>query len=193
MDSRTLPANLHICLADYNCEVLELATIPNVLLTVHFNPFLATVKSQDDTARDLHLDISTFVLENFREVLRARSISLATVSGSWSMKLTSLIPSLHAADRILILASETIYSPSSISNFTETMLAVLRSGTNRGGSNRKENCALIAVKKVYFGVGGGVDMFRGTLERLGGKSEVVWETGEGVGVGRVILKVTVAV
>ena len=50
--------------------------------------------------------------------------------------------------------------------------------------------ALIAAKRVYFGVGGGVDEFLRVLGEMGGRGKVVWETGPESGVGRVILEVT---
>ena len=49
--------------------------------------------------------------------------------------------------------------------------------------------ALIAAKKVYFGVGGGIDEFLSTLSRAGGNAKHVWQS-EGSGVGRVIMEVT---
>lgn len=48
--------------------------------------------------------------------------------------------------------------------------------------------ALIAAKRVYFGVGGGVDEFVKVLSEFGGRATCVWES-EGPGVERVILEV----
>ncbi len=48
--------------------------------------------------------------------------------------------------------------------------------------------ALIAAKRVYFGVGGGVDQFLGILAAFDGRATVAWESMDS-GVGRVILKI----
>lgn len=48
----------------------------------------------------------------------------------------------------------------------------------------------MAAKKVYFGVGGGVDEFLGVLSGRGGQGRVIWETdGVGSGVERCIVEV----
>ena len=107
-------------------------------------------------------------------------------------------------ERVLVLASETIYSPSSMRLFTETVLDLLspRAGTGRsqhlavftsGGAVMTVEAtarALVAAKRVYFGVGGGVDEFLTVLSRTDGLAKEVWATeGEGAGVGRVVLEV----
>lgn len=84
----------------------------------------------------------------------------------------------------MVLASETIYSTTTLSSFVETLLSVLR--TPKGGGTSA--VGLIAAKKVYFGVGGGVDEFVRVLAEHDGKAKVVWES-KGTGVGRVILEV----
>lgn len=88
----------------------------------------------------------------------------------------------------LILASETIYSPASITAFTNTLIHILSTVESRGS----EACALVAAKKVYFGVGGGVDEFLEVLAARGGTGKVVWESFGG-GVERLILEVRTAV
>ncbi len=61
--------------------------------------------------------------------------------------------------------------------------------SRKGDSNNNNNSkALIAAKKVYFGVGGGVDEFLEILAEMSGAvREVAAE--EGQGVGRVVLEV----
>lgn len=104
---------------------------------------------------------------------------------------------------LLILASETIYSPDSIVPFTETLMALLSSSSSRkgtkGGAGGAGSTALVAAKKMYFGVGGGVDGFVLEVRRRGGTVDVLEEIGDdgqtgggGGGVGRVILQVSVA-
>jgi protein-histidine N-methyltransferase len=89
---------------------------------------------------------------------------------------------------ILLLASETIYAPDSLHSFTETILTLLKGKRcqHLGSGVRK---ALVAGKKIYFGVGGGTDEFERCLRLRRGHSREMWNSKEG-GVGRVILEVT---
>ncbi|KAL2436794.1 hypothetical protein ABEF95_014163 [Exophiala dermatitidis] len=87
---------------------------------------------------------------------------------------------------LLILASETIYSPSSSRIFADILLGVLR----RHGQSKGTARAWVAAKKVYFGVGGGVDEFVADIKSRGGKSRILLETKD-TGVGRVVLEITV--
>ena len=168
---------LHIFLADYNRSVLELATIPNLFLTWNCN---AATKSGE-------CDVSPKMLLDFLRDLERHKVTVYAVVGSWSPSFHSLISrrlSTVCPVDTLILASETIYSPISIRMFTATLLDLLSNASARGGTAR----ALVAAKRVYFGVGGGVDEFLRVLEHMGGIGKVVWES-EGAGVGRVILEV----
>lgn len=70
-----------------------------------------------------------------------------------------MIPT-HPAMSLLVLAAETIYSPTSLEAFTTTLLAILRSV--------KMAKAIVAAKRVYFGVGGSVDEFKGAVGDGGG-------------------------
>lgn len=63
----------------------------------------------------------------------------------------------------LILASETIYSPTTTPLFTRVVLDVLRPD----GKGR----ALVAAKEIYFGVGGGVMDFMKGVNEGGGARE----------------------
>ena len=61
---------------------------------------------------------------------------------------------------------------------------------NDAASRAETARALVAAKRVYFGVGGGVDEFLIVLRSTTGVAREVWEThGEGAGVGRVVLEV----
>lgn len=112
--------------------------------------------------------------------------------------------------KTLLLASETIYSPASLTVFSETVLELLRrcsrgpacdtvsvsiSGNddNTKSQRMSKSKALIAAKKVYFGVGGGIDEFLHVLYRRKKADEIV-DTKQRVevkteGVGRVILEI----
>jgi protein-histidine N-methyltransferase len=73
----------------------------------------------------------------------------------------------------MVLSSEGIYSPTSLPQFTKVLVTCLRGQ------------ALIASKKVYFGVGGGIIEFERELAKYHRQGEIVWEGGQ---VGRVIVR-----
>ncbi|KIV89870.1 hypothetical protein PV10_07238 [Exophiala mesophila] len=136
--------------------------------------------------------------------LRDRNISIDFISGGWGPEFVDLIlppPSTSTSTststsatppspcrNLLILASETIYSPSATAIFADTVIRLLRRHRELypTGSAR----AWIAAKKVYFGVGGGVDDFKDQVQSLGGCVAGLTETSD-TGVGRVIIEVTV--
>ncbi|KAL8791034.1 MAG: hypothetical protein Q9213_000241 [Squamulea squamosa] len=184
--SKTLaaqPPHTTMVLADFNFSVLKLATIPNLLLNWSLSKTLTAPESGgvfeflDDSGAD------------FQGFLSKANIEIQPISGSWGPDLSTIaLPeSSEASNHVLILASETIYSPSSTRAFTETLLDLLRRSEKNGG----RATALVAAKRVYFGVGGGVDEFLVVLRELGGQGTVVWTTeGLGSGVRRCILEVT---
>ncbi|KAL8720668.1 MAG: hypothetical protein Q9225_002497 [Loekoesia sp. 1 TL-2023] len=180
------PQRRTIVVTDYNSSVLSLATIPNLLLTYALASQLIPHTSSD-------LDITPALLSSFQKALADRNIKIRAIAGSWSSALASMITSADGSGvespkrDVLILASETIYSPSSILAFTTTLLEIIRTCEERGESVR----ALVAAKRVYFGVGGGVDEFLDVLRERGGEGKEIWATeGMGSGVGRCIVEVT---
>lgn len=174
---------IHLSFADYNISVIELATIPNLILTWYFAMNSETLTSEGD------IDITPNLLAQFHSDLLIRRIYLSGISGMWNQAFSDLVrpfddPQGWEGVKTTVLASETIYSPSSIGPFTEVVLNVLEAAAVTGERAK----ALVAAKQIYFGVGGGVDEFRNVLERRGGSAAVVWAS-EGSGVGRVILEV----
>lgn len=176
-----------IVVADFNPSVISLATIPNLLLTYALTSGLIPPVPGD-------LEITPTLLSAFTQTLSDRNIHIRAVAGQWGSTLTSMISPHNESDiqtptsgNALILASETIYSPTSTLAFTTTLLELMREHEDRGGRVR----ALVAAKKVYFGVGGGVDDFLKILREHGGEGTEVWATeGMGSGVGRCIVEVT---
>ncbi|KAL2814785.1 hypothetical protein BJX63DRAFT_190860 [Aspergillus granulosus] len=188
----------HFTFADYNSAVLRLVTLPNLILTWnYFTTQRNTAQSSDlqdenqvDEPEEEMLDITPELLSAFQTDLAKRGITISFVSGAWSPTFVDLVfwsPEL-VGFKTLVLASETIYSPPSLHAFSETLQALLERPS-------AESRALVAAKKVYFGVGGGVDEFLAVLrtisessasikveERLDVKSE---------GVGRTILEIAV--
>ncbi|KIX01790.1 uncharacterized protein Z518_09517 [Rhinocladiella mackenziei CBS 650.93] len=141
-------------------------------------------------------DMPETLLEDMTEDMRARNISIDFISGGWGEAFVQLIPQLpptlmatenQKPTNLLILASETIYSPSSTGIFAETLVSLLKKHPNVQGNSAR---AWVAAKKVYFGVGGGVDEFVKEIERRGARSRILMETRD-TGVGRVVLDVTV--
>ena len=134
------------------------------------------------------IEITSELTNRFVCDLADRNIRINAISGAWGPDFLDHVPRIHGEDNIeaatLVLASETIYALPTLIPFTETLVSILRTAEKRGGTA----CAMVAVKQVYFGVGGGVEDFLRELKKIGGQSEVVWEK-EGVGVGRVILGV----
>ncbi|KAL2368947.1 mitotic exit network interactor 1 [Blastomyces gilchristii SLH14081] len=164
-------------------------------------------RADDDEQPDL--DIEPALLSAFREDLHARGICLSFISGAWSPAFVDLAlpnrlqsspssPSSSPSSQprrtnLLVLASETIYSPTSLLPFSETLLALLRRGgrfgvtftgtstsalpldpaagsagvTNKTPLPKYNSKALIAAKEVYFGVGGGVDEFLNVMRDVG--------------------------
>ncbi|KIY03342.1 uncharacterized protein Z520_00033 [Fonsecaea multimorphosa CBS 102226] len=212
--------SLKVTLCDYNVDVLRLATAPNVLLNYLFasakvSPSLDDEGSWDGGDLDLEeLGGDSFVNSTLQDIA-SKNISFDFISGGWGPEFLDLInrpPSPSARDsqetdqnrrpptNLLILASETIYSPSSLKSFSETVLSLLlrtsshshRSGTGTGkGEAIPEPKAWVAAKRVYFGVGGGVDEFVREMDRLGATSRVVMDIKD-AGVGRVVLEVTLS-
>ena len=174
---------VHLSVADYNLSVLENATLPNLLLTWYFVQSIAVPEPAGD------LEITPDLLSRFVKELSDKSIDISGISGTWSEAFTDLLVPFQESQRqsrieTIILASETIYSPKSLHAFTQVLLKVLKGAEETQGHGR----ALVAAKKMYFGVGGGVDEFLKVLSELGGKGVTTWECRD-EGVGRVIVDV----
>lgn len=147
------------------------------------------------TSGDGDLEISPADHQNFKVSLAKHNIEISTISGAWGPKFVELVsseaPPISSSpscpklrQETLVLASETIYSPSTIDSFVSTLLDLLAAAEAQGRTAK----ALIAAKKVYFGIGGGVDDFIAALQERGGQARIVWEL-EGEGVDREILEV----
>ncbi|QVM06397.1 hypothetical protein D8B26_001110 [Coccidioides posadasii str. Silveira] len=187
---------INFILADYNAAVLSLVTLPNILLTWY------TCCKNPEAESESELQIDSALLDSFRHDLSARGISLSFISGGWSPRFVDLIApesnakSLNNTHQTFILASETIYSPTYLRPFAETLTGLLRRRTRPvpgAAQNKARTRALVAAKKVYFGVGGGVDEFLETLKEIGGEDmhtqEVTMVLDQGV--VRVVLEITV--
>ena len=163
-------------------------------VTVASEPEKQNQEKEKEKDEEEELDITPELLENFQQDLTKRGITVDFISGAWSPAFVDLVFSSSSTEerrdsQTLVLASETIYSPSSLGAFSETLLALLqRSAATTEASKSR---ALVAAKKVYFGVGGGVDEFLAVLKEASHGSDVDVNEVDIIsgGVGRVILEV----
>jgi protein-histidine N-methyltransferase len=204
----TNPASLKLTLCDYNAEVLRLATAPNLLLnylsaTNDANLFFDSGANALEDEGDLDIEDlggSVAIVEKTTAHMQADNLSLDFISGGWGDEFVDLVsPPLSQkpnprAKNLLILASETIYSPATIRTFSSTLVHLLRNHAKaqaqRDTPDKTHARAWVAAKKVYFGVGGGVDEFVQEIEQLGATTALIFE-GQGTGVGRVVLEITI--
>ncbi|KAL2135629.1 hypothetical protein VTI74DRAFT_7579 [Chaetomium olivicolor] len=174
---------LVLTLADYNPTVLYLVTLPNLVLAWALqqrgqNPALGEAFTPDD-----ELELTPEVLEAFKQSLSSSQITLSFLSGAWSAEFVSLlynsIPgTLAHTTKTLVLGSETIYSPFALDTFSATLLSILqRERRDRPMGNAR---ALIAAKRLYFGVGGSLDDFIDRMRGLGTSVRSLFEETRGV-------------
>lgn len=175
---------LVLTLADYNPTVLYLVTLPNLILAWALqqreqNPCIDGAFTPDE-----ELELTPEVLDAFKGSLAANRITLSFLSGAWSPEFVDLLSgaaataSLPATTKTLVLGSETIYSPFALESFSSTLLAILaRERRERPSGNAR---ALIAAKRLYFGVGGSLDDFIDRMRGLGAAVRTLFEETQGV-------------
>ncbi|KDQ63440.1 hypothetical protein JAAARDRAFT_169261 [Jaapia argillacea MUCL 33604] len=193
-----------IHLQDYNESVLELVTLPNIILAWYFSPLSHVYKSQHPSTEPHPListpsDISLpHTLQSaFLSSLHSHNIQIRFFSGSWS--------TFHTDRKYdVVLTSETIYRAESLPSLVRLLsdaCADVKSAdvgvyvdVEMTGSRSNGSLCLVAAKLVYFGVGGGVEEFLKAVGALssnkgqsvqsdggkGGKVETVWEKQGGV-------------
>ncbi|ANB12527.1 Hpm1p [Sugiyamaella lignohabitans] len=163
---------IKLVLADYNDSVLRLVTAPNMFLT-----WVVFKMNESKVVPDVNeVDITPELIDEFHQDMARRNIQIQYVSGAWSPQFVKLLDQKFQ----LILASETIYSLDTLPVFTDTLLNSLPSSD--------QGHALVAAKKIYFGVGGGIPDFVTALESRQITHNVVFE--DSAGVGRAVLKVS---
>lgn len=134
------------------------------------------------------LEITEQVVDSFKSFLTTAGIHVSFISGGWSPELVELIYSSSAslpsgtddggAPQTLIMGAETIYSPFALSSFTDTLLSILHREREAGPT--RQATAIIAAKRLYFGVGGSLDDFVDKMRNLGAGVSMVREETEGV-------------
>ncbi|KAF4634017.1 hypothetical protein G7Y89_g4094 [Cudoniella acicularis] len=150
---------LDIGLADYNPTVLQLVTLPNILLS------WAQVTRKASWEQEGELEIDPEVIQDFLASLTTHSVTLSFYSGAWSPEFVDLLchhmPFRPAA--LTIVGAETIYSPAALASFADTLMSMLKK------LDCSDRTALIAAKKVYFGVErnlGQRPIFQGSAEDI---------------------------
>ena len=182
MDPNPDWSEIRFWFADYNPSVIETTTVPNLLLTWHFARAKETLQNEGE------LEITDSLLSHFLMDLSSMAINLTGISGAWGDSFCDLVKPCNdrrGQQSVVFLASETIYSLHSIRPFTEVLVRTLNSARNA----EARATALVAAKRMYFGVGGGTDEFLKILGEYKGRAVPVWEP-ESPGVGRVILEIS---
>ncbi|KAH9988825.1 hypothetical protein BJV74DRAFT_773312, partial [Russula compacta] len=195
-------AETDIHLQDYNRSVLELVTLPNILLAwcpsvllAHSIPISHEASPMNKIDIPGGLTVTRALLAAFTASLDAHKVRLRFFAGGWSSlserRGQGTPPAPPPYD--IVLASETIYRPDALGAF----LSVLRTAAVVAPSCCHDDqevvrpppppLCLVAAKVVYFGVGGGVQGFVRGVEEENGTVRTVWEHREGV--GRVIMRV----
>ncbi|BFZ61754.1 hypothetical protein YB2330_002829 [Saitoella coloradoensis] len=164
---------LSMTLQDYNASVLQHVTVPNVYLA-----WALSRAEEGGWENDGEIDVTDENKTAFLNELQTKNIQITLLSGGWGERMLGYMKPPPS----ILLASETIYSPNSLPAFMDVLHGCCAAGSQ----------ALIAAKKVYFGVGGGVDEFKQAVE---GRNMLTWGPVDEVstqGVARTILKVNVS-
>ncbi|KAF8729840.1 hypothetical protein AX14_005938 [Amanita brunnescens Koide BX004] len=195
------PLETQIHLQDYNSSVLELITLPNLLITWYISAasvsYRATLtpgnpSERPDPSIPSEINITPELKSAFLSSLSERNISLRFFAGSWeTFDFTNIPPQKYN----IVLTSETIYRAENLPSLVTLLRSACLGITPNEGEKPTSNpsLCLVAAKAVYFGVGGGVSNFidavegNGSREKLG-TVETVWETKTGV--KRNVLSVT---
>jgi protein-histidine N-methyltransferase len=188
--SRNMP--VHFTFTDYNLPVLQNAVLPNLLLAFAravgselFNNPLADISPGSCGDLEITPTFTAMLLDRLRKI----DLHLTFISGSWmpSDAFLELIPSKPKLNT-LVLASETIYSPKALADFAAVLAGILRVVL--------VGKAIIAAKRIYFGVGGSVDAFKVECARHGAIATEIdghgIDVGDDAGVRRCILEVQMA-
>ncbi|KAG5518977.1 hypothetical protein PMAC_002508 [Pneumocystis sp. 'macacae'] len=156
-------------LQDYNISVLKFLTIPNFFLAWAIVKNLEFVSLKEIT-------VTNTLKEKFLSDLSQQNITIECFSGGWCNEMNYLIQDRHD----LILGSETIYSKQNIDPFINMLVYNIK--------NDQDSGALVAAKKVYFGLDTSVEDFIQKLKEHNLNYSVVYENINS-GVIRVILSI----
>jgi len=161
---------LDLGLADYNPTVLQLVTLPNIILS------WAQVTRKESWEAEGELELDEQLIKDFQASLTSYAIILSFFSGAWSPEFVHLVAGkmTTGTTRLIIIGAETIYSPFALRSFADTLAALLETIPSN------EKSALVAAKKVYFGVGGSIEDFCDAVRGKGAQVEQIREESDGV-------------
>ncbi|POS85308.1 hypothetical protein EPUL_001483 [Erysiphe pulchra] len=168
--------DLDIGLADYNPTVLQLVTLPNLILSW-------AQECRQILEDEGELEIDENLVEDFKCSIKSCKVNFSFFSGGWSPEFVHVVSenmNLNAF-YFVIVGAETIYSPFALKSFTEMIVSLLRSST---GSHKS---ALVAAKTFYFGVGGTMADFCEQIRIHKGTVQLIHQ--ENVGVTRAVVEV----
>jgi hypothetical protein len=161
---------LDLGLADYNPTVLQLVTLPNLILS------WAMVSRIGSWDTDGVLELDADVIQQFLSSLTSHGIKLSFFSGAWSPEFVNLVVTAmgRGPARLTIIGAETIYSPAALRSFADTLTSLLKE------MPEGEKTSLVAAKKVYFGVGGTMEDFCAAVREKSLEAKQVREESDGV-------------
>lgn len=164
------PVGFDLGLADYNPTVLQLVTLPNLILS------WAQVTSKEPWDLEGELEIDEDLARGFLACLTSYEITLSFLSGAWSPEFVQLVIEKMGtrSSQFTVIGAETIYSPAALKSFADTLIALLETMPST------ETIAIIAAKKVYFGVGGSMEDFCDAVQSKGMKVQQIREESDGV-------------
>ncbi|KAF8837872.1 hypothetical protein BDN67DRAFT_1071131 [Paxillus ammoniavirescens] len=173
----------HIHLQDYNASVLQLVTMPNVVLAWYNSPAADEYRNSDShESVDSELNMTPQLFSAFKTSLGNYGVYLRFFAGSWD----TFDLSSTGGRYNLVLTSETIYHPKSLSSLIRVMRDACVAPDQGVDEDSHQYLCLVAAKTVYFGVGGGISEFIRCVEVMTGKQvsrsqvETVWDKSTGV-------------
>lgn len=176
-----------LILADYNRAVLRLVTLPNLLLT--YAVPRQQLSNDHAEAASGDLEVTPELIADFRTSLDSAKIDISLLSGPWSSDLLGMLKQhITHEHNVLILAAETIYSPASTEAFVDLVTQLLARNTHPSSSR-----AIVAAKRMYFGIGGSIDGLCRSCKARGAATHDLLDTGiTGMvqGIGRALVEIT---
>jgi hypothetical protein len=186
-------------MADYNRSVVESITLPNLILNtmddLAYEEGIDKAVNDDDTVHEdsttakavegmlsHHIVLGAGDWMDMSEQLLRSSCSAATspTDARATLPESSALPQDGYFD--MILAAETLYTPQAAAETAQLVMRHLHP--------HRDSVALVASKRYYFGVGGGVDDFLAAIDASKFHVETAKVVDTGVGNIREILKVT---
>jgi len=164
--------------------------MPNVVLAWYNSPAADEYRdSGSHESVDSELNMTPQLFSAFKTSLGNCGVYLRFFAGSWD----TFDLSSTGGRYNLVLTSETIYHPKSLSSLIRVMRDACVAPDSGVDEDPHQYLCLVAAKTVYFGVGGGIAEFIRCVEVMTGKQasrsqvEIVWD--KSIGVSRKVMSV----